>query len=274
MRPGKERASCSTTAEDVPAVPGDLCALQEAHRLDFEELERHHRAQLERATSDFSVQQEKQTMPPWFHSVMARPRAPCKSTGQYIITSAVKEAVRSVSVEDLGLLGEKKIDPEEQAIANGIVASTLSISESTTVEALYTALRSPAARLSARRLFADQCTKFVAEYHLSGPPTGSSIDAELPLASWAVVSFNEWGRDDERVLVLTTHAVYRLRESESGIALCRRTPLTEISAAQPKSRGGFAFVGCERDGESNAKGSSTVLCSRAGLSHDLSQLRL
>eukprot|EP00966_Prymnesium_polylepis_P157448 3638763-Prymnesium_polylepis.1 len=61
------------------------------------------------------------------------------------------------------------------------------IDESTGPETLYTALRSPAARLSARRLLADQCTKFVVDMVCEGAgegaPTGSA-DMELPLASW------------------------------------------------------------------------------------------
>ena len=68
------------------------------------------------------------------------------------------------------------------------------------VSAIYSLLFSKPAPL-AQRLQA-------AKKHISLSMTSK----EEVTGAWPVTSFNEWGRADERILIVTSHAVYRLKE--------------------------------------------------------------
>ena len=75
---------------------------------------------------------------------------------------------------------------------------------------------------------------------------------EIILMGWSVFSFNEWGRADERCLVLSSHAVYRCRVDASGdVAVCSRVPLAALCGVRHKGRGVLALASRERDGRGN-----------------------
>ena len=66
------------------------------------------------------------------------------------------------------------------------------------------------------------------------------------------VVLNEWGRADERRLVLTSEAVYRCREDFNGhVIVCSRVPLVALCDLHRKGKGLFALSTGARDGRVN-----------------------
>jgi hypothetical protein len=86
------------------------------------------------------------------------------------------------------------------------------------------------------------------------------------LCGWPVRSFNEWGVAQERILVLSLHALWRLeyRGEWSKVDHFSRTPLADVCAVRARAGdAGFALSLTKRDGRANPLKSMLARTSRA-----------
>jgi len=82
--------------------------------------------------------------------------------------------------------------------------------------------------------------------------SGLIKEGETVLAAWPVISCNEWAMQQERVLVLTSHALYRLafKGSSQAIDHFSRCSLGNIKRIE-RGRRGFRVCLTEPDGREN-----------------------
>merc|ERR1719231_1940142 len=103
--------------------------------------------------------------------------------------------------------------------------------------------------LSAEMGKVNQCKEHIANLsanrrqHLdSSDECDHGLTREVVLLGWMVFSFNEWGRADERCLVLTSEAIYRCREDfNGGVSVCSHLPLEALCHVKLKGRGVLAL---------------------------------
>ena len=216
-----------------------------------------------------------------FLSLLSRPPAVCKSSLSGKIWLTVRELNSTSSDLQRNLYSLYGLDKSgkllERAALAALRQAAAAVEASLSLDELAAALRRPAARLSARCGWVDACLKHVtallaqsdltsssrsASFSSAGSSSSSSSTMEIDevtndaggnaalylservLLAWAVHSFNEWGRADERVLVLTTRAVYRCREDTmSGhVSVSSRVPLEAVCTTRRGRGEVFAIV--------------------------------
>jgi len=239
------------------------CA-EQACQLHFE-LQRQHLTDL----------QPRDPRPPEFVGLLGRPTALCKVSITGKLTHVLREMSSDVSVAQL--LGPGPECAEEAAAAGALKAMAAAARGADSIASLADALGASAAMLSPQLKKVNVCKEHLARLsasHRHGNVRGveqietgaeahdgdgareccppSTTGGEVVLLGWSVHSFNEWGRADERRLVLTSEAVYRCREDFNGhVIVCSRVPLAALCDLHRKGKGLFALSTGARDGRVN-----------------------
>lgn len=181
--------------------------------------------------------------------VSHRPRARCKASLSGKVVLGLREALSDSSERGTyGTGARPKRSPAEltaDAELRATIRTLKSAGHAMSPAVLAETLRCPACSLSADSSSVASSKAGVESRLLAG---------EKVLFGWAVDSFNEWGRADSRVLVLTSLALYRCKEdSMSGeVTVCARTGLADIcNLTFCGAAGTFEISTQQRDGRSN-----------------------
>ena len=245
MRAGKQAAgSCSSAHEQASEVDESLVAL--AARLEREEQEQTHQSEMATLLMERDSLLRANSEQALFRLLAERPAAACKSAPGTLVLGALKDIVKDVEVSDLVRRPSGSVGSSDEAnmTSFALAVAARAARDSTSVGALLRSLRCPAAGLSGHQSAVAAASAFVST--LSEPD-------EMVLGSWAVFSLNEWSRVDDRVLVLTSRALYRVRErpDDQGPALSHCAPLAGITEVQTGARGCFVLAQREQDGRAN-----------------------
>lgn len=102
-----------------------------------------------------------------------------------------------------------------------------------------------------------KCVAFVNELLQSAAQAGLPVvdepGGDTALCGWPVKSYNEWGAVQDRILVLSYHAIWRIDYSEawSKVDHWSRTPLSEVGGLQRKGDAALVVGLYRRDGRAN-----------------------
>lgn len=252
MRAGKERAASSS--EEIVLGRDDESVVL-VWRLEQEAQEERHAAQLARVEQELQYAEMKRLE----EQLWKLGDAPQPSIST--LKKVLSEVIREPTVADLCDAAATALSPEEQAAHDSVHTAMASLKDAADIEALHSLLCHPGAKLTVHRAAVSACIAAVTHQH-----------AEVVLGGWAVHSFNEWGRRDRRVLILSSHAVYRVEsiraENEapkpSSCIISSRTPLDDVSHCSSLAGGclGLTSRG-RRDGRANPLSPKTG--KRAGL---------
>ena len=172
------------------------------------------------------------------------PPPPAAAAPPSVAASPAGSSNGAAPIEDI-VLGSSGAEP--RAVGATSLAATIEIIEHAgTIADLQALLQQECVRAIAVGIHADavaRCVQYV---------TGLARSEERVLCGWPVLSINEWGSQQTRTMVLSSHALYRVAFSHAKGAIDHysRTSLGSIEAIE---RGRFAFklMLTEPDGREN-----------------------